>query len=53
MENWVKRGTSGKDNPVPSWGNGIEVPQTVYRLDGEQPSNNPSTSAQHPYGVKR
>jgi len=26
----------------------MRVTQNLYRLDGEQPSNNPSTSARHP-----
>lgn len=34
-------------NQQPSAENDREVPATVQRLDGEESTNNPSTSAQH------
>ena len=33
--------------------NGIRVIMNLYRLGGEEPTNNPPTSARHPKRMKR
>ena len=45
---WSKLLLDKHGNPEPSSANELKVAEKVQRLDGEDSTNNPSTSAQHP-----
>ena len=48
LVSWCKLIVNTHGNPDPSTGNANQVPVKEQRLDGEEATNNPSTSAQHP-----
>lgn len=48
LKNSVNSGKLQQDNPEPSSLNGIKVDEKVQRLSGEEPTNNPDKSAEHP-----